>query len=345
MAGEAPVEGTPVRSKRSYVLPLAIVLVLGQIAAFVAIKMSKDDPEPAKPPVVAGTDPAVGATDPPTAPPPPVVNIDAAVAPTPTTDPPTTGDPPPVTDPPPIVEPVKPDDDNKRIERKKETAREKLARERQERLERERQEKAEREREKAERERADRERREEEKRLAEQRKLAEAEKQRAAAEAEKVRQEAEKARAEAEAEKARLEAERIKAEAAKQIAAAPKGSPNVLVLVLGPGVSGASREAIRNVYLGKTSVWPNGTTARPMNRPSGSAAGRKFFGGVLGMSGGEFKEHWSSLQLSGGGIAPSTISSAETMVAKVAATRGGIGYVLESELPSNTSGVKLVPLK
>jgi hypothetical protein len=221
---------------------------------------------------------------------------------------------------------------------KKELAREKAAREKAERIAREKQEKA---------ERAERDRREadERRREAEARRASEAEKARLAAEAEKARLAAEKAKAEAAAEASRLEAERIKAEAAKKAATAVKGSSNVLVLVMGPGTGSPGRDAIRNVYLGKSSVWPNGTTARPMNRPAGSAAGRKFFGGVLGMSGGEFREHWSELQLSGGGISPSTVSSATTMVAKVAATRGAMGYVLESELPENVNGVTLVRLK
>jgi hypothetical protein len=231
------------------------------------------------------------------------------------------------------------DDDPPAEKSKKDLAKEKAAREKAERIAREKQEKA---------ERAERDRREadERRREAEARRASEAEKARLAAEAEKARLAAEKAKAEAAAEAARLEAERLKAEAAKK-APPPevKGSSNVLVLVLGPGVSSPSREAIRNVYLGKSSVWPNGVTARPMNRPVGSAAGRKFYNGILGMSGGEFRQHWSDRQLSGGGIAPSTISSAATMVAKVAATRGGMGYVLESELPDNVNGVTLVRLK
>ena len=72
------------RGKRSLVLPLAIVLVLGQIAAFVAIKLSKDHPAPAKGPAVAatepGADPAAGPTPDPGTPTPPVVVLDAARA-------------------------------------------------------------------------------------------------------------------------------------------------------------------------------------------------------------------------------------------------------------------------
>jgi len=351
---------------KNYVLPLAIILVLGQIAAFVAIKLSKD--KPAKPTVAdnaiaqapvqgsAGLVPDVTAppttnpTPDPTAPTAPTTNPTPDPTAPPTTDPTTTTtdtagtgttEPPPVADEPPV--PVDPK------QAKRDAAKAKAAKDKAEKLAKDKEDKA---------AKAEKERREAEDRqkAADAKRASEAEKARLAAETEKARLAAEKAKADAAAEEARLEAEKIKAAAAAKAAADAQaaanagtgsgtGSSKVLVLVFGPGVSSASREAIRNVYLGKTSVWPNGTTAHPMNRPAGSAAGRKFFGGILGMSIGEYREHWSQLQLSGGGIAPSTVSSATTMLAKVAATKGGMGYVLESELPENTNGVTLVRLK
>jgi hypothetical protein len=106
-----------------------------------------------------------------------------------------------------------------------------------------------------------------------------------------------------------------------------------------------SSEQIRAVFLGRTSVWPNGSTARPFNRPGGTAAARKFYGGILQMSSGDFREHWSEIQLSGNGIPPPLAGSGANAVAKVAATQGGFTYVMESELPANTNGVRLVRLK
>jgi hypothetical protein len=109
-------------------------------------------------------------------------------------------------------------------------------------------------------------------------------------------------------------------------------------------MSDRPRWQIHNVFLGKTSVWPNGTTARPFNRPSGTAAARRFYGGVLQMSSGDFLEHWSEAQLSGNGIPP-TAGSGANVIAKAAATQGGFTYVMESELPANTTGVRLVRTK
>jgi hypothetical protein len=173
-----------------------------------------------------------------------------------------------------------------------------------------------------------------------------AEQAKAAAELERQKLAAQKA--EADAATAKAAAEKAKLEAAQNTTtvtpATPQG-PDVLVLVLGPGTPSVSSDQIRNVYLGRTTVWPNGTTARPLNRPAGTTAARKFYGGILKMNAGAFGEHWSEIQLGGGGIAPATVSSGKVTVAKVAATTGGFGYVMESELPENTNGVRLVRLK
>jgi hypothetical protein len=124
---------------------------------------------------------------------------------------------------------------------------------------------------------------------------------------------------------------------------APAG-PDDLVLVLGPGTPSVSAEQIRNVYLGRTTVWPNGMTAHPLNRPAETPAAKAFYGDILALSDRAFADHWSEIQR-GGGIAPETVSSGALVVARVAATSGGLGYVLDSELPENTAGVRLVRLK
>lgn len=219
--------------------------------------------------------------------------------------------------------------------------------------ERERRERAERERERRDRERAERDRERERARLDAEREKARVEMERERAKIELER--AERARLEAEREKARLEVERAKLAAQKSAAQAetaaasqrPAGSPDVLVVVVSSraGAGSLSREEIRNIYTGKTTFWPNNTPVRAYNRPAGSQAGRKFFRSLLGMSSSAFREHWNELQLSGGGIAPATVTSAESILARVAGASGAIGYVLESELPADVSGVRLIRFK
>ncbi|HEY5926739.1 MAG TPA: hypothetical protein VIV11_33865 [Kofleriaceae bacterium] len=309
------------------VLVLAVVLVVAQVVAFVVIRRSRGEQKPAQGTVALTTSDAAVIEQPreePRVAPPvdaavEVVQQDAAVE----------------------VTTQKIDTtNNETVERqpkqKKLTRAELLAQQKKEKEERRREEERQRQ-EQEDRERA-RKKLEQERASAEQARMAaEIEKQKLA----KERAEAEAAQARAAAEKARLEA--IAKQKQQETPVEPK--VDVLVLVLGPSTPSMSAEQIRNVYLGRSSVWPNGTTARPMNRPTGTAAAKKFYGSILRMSGGAFVEHWSEIQLSGGGIAPPVISSGKTVVSKVGATSGGFGYVMESELPADTSSVRLVRLK
>ena len=327
-----PGEGRPGWQKP--VLALAILLVVGQAIAFIVLRQRKAEPK--ADPVVATTpvdaillEPTPTPTPTPTPPPPTPttttppdaavveVTVDAAVAP-PTTIATTTTTPP------------------KTTEKKKLSRAELLAQQKKDREEKKREDE---ERRRAEQQEKERKKLEQERAAAEQAK--------AAAELERQRLAAQKAEAEVAA--ARAAAEKAKLEAAKSTSttvtpAVPAG-PDVLVLVLGPGTPSVSSDQIRSVYLGRTSVWPNGTTARPLNRPTGTTAAKKFYGGILKMNAGAFSEHWSELQLGGGGISPPIVSSGKVAVAKVAATSGGFSYVMQSELPENTNGVRLVRLK
>lgn len=315
------------------VLVLAILLVVGQVVAFVVLRSGKKDEKK----IDAGSD--IVATN----------TIDAAAAvPTPTPTPPTQ----PLETPADaaVVEVIAPVDASvetpstvttttttttKAPEKKKLSRTELLAQQKKEREEKKREDD---ERRRAELQDRERKKIEQERAAAEQAKAAaELERQKLAAQ----KAEAEAAAARAAAEKAKLDAAKV---ATTVTPATPQG-PDVLVLVLGPGTPSVSSDQVRNVYLGRTTVWPNGTTARPLNRPAGTTAARKFYGGILKMNAGAFSEHWSELQLGGGGIAPPTVSSGKVTVAKVAATTGGFSYVMESELPENTNGVRLVRLK
>jgi hypothetical protein len=320
------------------VLALAILLVVGQVVAFVILRSGKKNE--------AKTDAGVVATN----------TLDAVVVEptpiTPTTPMPTTTTPTPIETPSDagVVEITMQVDaavetptttptpttttTTTKTEKKKQTRAELLAQQKKEREEKKREDD---ERRRAEQQERERKKIEQERAAAEQAKAA----------AEQERQKLAQQKAEADAAAARAAAEKAKLEAAAKAAVVtptPAG-PDVLVLVLGPGTPSVSSDQIRNVYLGRTSVWPNGTTARPLNRPAGTMAARKFYGGILKMNAGAFSEHWSEIQLGGGGIAPPTMSSGKVTVAKVAATTGGFSYVMESELPENTNGVRLVRLK
>ena len=109
-------------------------------------------------------------------------------------------------------------------------------------------------------------------------------------------------------------------------------------------VSGLDKSSLRSIYLGLTTFWANDVRVKPFNRVHDGVAGKKFFGDVLGMTPGRYRHTWQKQQLSGQGVEPEVVTSAASVVARVGASAGGIGYILDSEAAAADSRVRLIPL-
>lgn len=116
----------------------------------------------------------------------------------------------------------------------------------------------------------------------------------------------------------------------------------VIVISRGAGVARLSAAQIRNVYLGKTKYWQNGKPVRAYRRAGNSVAGKKLFAQVIRMRSIEYKLHWDRLQLSGGGLPPRVIRSPKKMFSTIKGSASAIGIMLESELPAQLSGVRVI---
>lgn len=122
---------------------------------------------------------------------------------------------------------------------------------------------------------------------------------------------------------------------------------NRLVVVVNADnkIAKLERSALRSIYLGLTTFWSEDRRVKPYQRAHDGAAGKPFFRDVLGMTPARYRHTWQKQQLSGQGVEPEVIASAATLVAKVAATTGAIGYMLESEAPATDARVRLIPLE
>jgi ABC-type phosphate transport system substrate-binding protein len=105
------------------------------------------------------------------------------------------------------------------------------------------------------------------------------------------------------------------------------------------------RGTLRQIYLGQTTFWANQVRIRPYNRVHDGAAGKPFFRDVLGMTPARYRHTWQKQQLSGQGVAPEVVASAASIVAKVAANAGAIGYILDTEASAVDERVRLIPLE
>ena len=119
----------------------------------------------------------------------------------------------------------------------------------------------------------------------------------------------------------------------------------VLVVHADNKISRIDRASLRNIYLGLTTFWPSDIRVKPYNRVHDGAVGKPFFRDVLAMTPGRYRYTWQKQQLSGQGVEPEVVASAANLVARVAASAGAIGYILDSEADAADSRVRLIPLE
>lgn len=131
---------------------------------------------------------------------------------------------------------------------------------------------------------------------------------------------------------------------ARPATAQPRPARLVIVVHAENKIGRLARSDLRNLYLGLTTYWPGEIRVKPYNRVHDGATGKPFFRDVLGMTPARYRHTWQKRQLSGQGVEPEVVGSATALVAKVAASTGAIGYMLESEAAAADSRVRLIPL-
>lgn len=96
-------------------------------------------------------------------------------------------------------------------------------------------------------------------------------------------------------------------------------------------VAEIDRDALRELYLRRQRLWPNGTAAVPVNLPPGSAPRETFSRLVLGRSVRDLVAYWNARYFEG--IRPPVVlPSGAAVCAYVGAEPGAIGYLPASEV-------------
>jgi ABC-type phosphate transport system substrate-binding protein len=110
--------------------------------------------------------------------------------------------------------------------------------------------------------------------------------------------------------------------------AMPAGAADFMVIVNGsnPVVSISARDA-SNLFLKKTTQWPDGVKAAPVDLDEGAAARESFSKSVHHKSTTAVKSYWQTMIFSGREIPPPEKASAQDVTAFVRANRGAIAYV------------------
>lgn len=88
-----------------------------------------------------------------------------------------------------------------------------------------------------------------------------------------------------------------------------------------------SNSDISRIFLGKSSKFPDGSAASPLDQSNGSSVRQEFNDKVLGKSESQLKSYWSRLIFTGKGTPPKQLGDDAAVKAAVAADANAIGFI------------------
>lgn len=101
----------------------------------------------------------------------------------------------------------------------------------------------------------------------------------------------------------------------------------VVVVSAQSPLTALTRDQVADIFLGKSSRFPDGSRAVPIDRLEGSALRDEFYLKFAVRSPAQVKAHWSKIIFTGRGQPPQEIANAGDMKKILAANPNAIGYI------------------
>lgn len=113
------------------------------------------------------------------------------------------------------------------------------------------------------------------------------------------------------------------------VGAAATAEENAVVVIVSAesAVTEIPKLHLADLYLGRTSRFPDGAAARPIDQDAGSPSRTAFYDTYLGRSEAEIKAHWSKIIFTGRGRPPKAVANDEKVKELVAADPEAVGYI------------------
>ena len=97
--------------------------------------------------------------------------------------------------------------------------------------------------------------------------------------------------------------------------------------------------AIKKIFMGKTSKFPGGGEAVPINLAEGNAVVDEFNDKLLGKNSSQLKSYWSKLVFTGKGTPPKEVASEQEVIDLIANNPSLIGYVPAAAVTGSVKAV------
>jgi ABC-type phosphate transport system substrate-binding protein len=114
------------------------------------------------------------------------------------------------------------------------------------------------------------------------------------------------------------------------VGTAAAGADVVAVVSSKSSVTALSRNQVVDIFLGKTSRYPDGEQAVPIDQVEGAAARDEFYATFTGKSAAQIKAHWSKIIFTGRGQPPRELPNSIEVKKVVVQDPKAIGYIERS---------------
>lgn len=115
----------------------------------------------------------------------------------------------------------------------------------------------------------------------------------------------------------------------------------VVVVATSSPVKTLARTQVADIFLGKTSRFPDGGQAVPIDQTEDSPTRDEFYTTFTGKSAAQLKAHWSKIIFTGRGQPPQAVSSGAEVKKRIAGNPDTIGYIDAQELDGSIRALSL----
>ncbi len=104
-----------------------------------------------------------------------------------------------------------------------------------------------------------------------------------------------------------------------------------------------TRDQVSDVFLGKITSFPDGSTAIPVDQPETSPLREAFYLKVTNKSAAQARAYWAKLYFTGRGVPPREGASSEDVKSIVNSTPGALGYIDSSSIDDSVRVILVIP--
>ncbi len=113
----------------------------------------------------------------------------------------------------------------------------------------------------------------------------------------------------------------------------------VVVVSANSPVASLTKDQVSNIFLGKTSTFPGGEQAIPIELSEGAAQRDEFHSKVTGKSANQLRAYWSKMMFSGRATPPKEVSNVAEGKKLIADNPSSVGYIDKAAVDSNVKVV------